>query len=106
MLLDNAVKYAPSGPIGVLLEPADADERIAVTVFDHGPGIPPNERAKVFRRFERGSTSQGLDGTGLGLDVARGLVRAMGGSIRYMPAPGGGAGFRFTVPAERPERPV
>ncbi len=106
MLLDNALKYAPSGAIEVVIEPTDADERIAVTVFDHGPGVPPDERAKVFRRFERGSTSQGLDGTGLGLDVARGLVRAMGGSIRYVPAPWGGAGFRFTVPAERSERPV
>jgi signal transduction histidine kinase/HAMP domain-containing protein len=106
MLLDNAVKYAPTGPIEVVIEPADADERIAVTVFDHGPGIPPDERARVFRRFERGSTSRGLDGTGLGLDVARGLVRAMGGSIRYVPAPGGGAGFRFTVPAERSEQPA
>jgi len=106
MLLDNALKYAPAGPIEVVIEPTDGDQRIAVTVFDHGPGIPPGERARVFRRFERGSTSQGLDGTGLGLDVARGLVRAMGGSIRYVPAAGGGAGFRFTVPAERPERPA
>ncbi len=106
MLLDNAVKYAPDGPIEVVIEPTDGDEQIAVTVFDHGPGIPPGERARVFRRFERGTTSQGLDGTGLGLDVARGLVRAMGGTIRYVPAMGGGAGFRFTVPAERSEQPV
>lgn len=106
MLLDNALKYAPSGAIGVSLEAADEDERVAITVWDEGPGIVPEERARVFRRFERGSTSEGLDGTGLGLDVARGLVRAMGGSIRYVPAPNGGAGFRFTVPGERSERPV
>ena len=106
MLLDNALKYAPSGPIEVVVEPTDSDQRIAVTVSDHGPGVPADERARVFRRFERGTTSQGLDGTGLGLDVARRLVRAMGGSIRYVPVPGGGAGSRFTVPAERSERPV
>jgi signal transduction histidine kinase len=106
MLLDNALKYAPSGAIGVSVESTDADERIAITVWDEGPGIVPEERARVFRRFERGSTSEGLDGTGLGLDVARGLVRAMGGSIRYVPAPNGGAGFRFTVPGERSERPA
>jgi two-component system sensor histidine kinase KdpD len=106
MLLDNALKYAPSGDIAVSLEPADRDERIAITVWDRGPGIVPEERARVFRRFERGSTSEGLEGTGLGLDVARGLVRAMGGSIRYVPNPDGGAGFRFTVPAERSERPA
>ena len=106
MLLDNAIKYAPSGAIGVVLEPDDGEERIAITVWDEGPGIAPDERARVFRRFERGSTSEGLEGTGLGLDVARGLVRAMGGSIRYVPAPKGGAGFRFTVPAERSDQPA
>ena len=106
MLLDNALMYAPSGAIGVSLEATDEDERVAITVWDEGPGIVPEERARVFRRFERGSTSEGMDGTGLGLDVARGLVRAMGGSIRYVPAPNGGAGFRFTVPGERSERPV
>lgn len=106
MLLDNALKYAPSGAIGVSIESADEDERVAITVWDEGPGIVPEERARVFRRFERGSTSEGLDGTGLGLDVARGLVRAMGGSIRYVHAPNGGAGFRFTVPGERSERPA
>ena len=106
MLLDNALKYAPSGAIGVSLEPADGRERIAITVWDEGPGIVPEERARVFRRFERGSTSEGMEGTGLGLDVARGLVRAMGGSIRYVPAPNGGAGFRFTVPGERSDRPA
>jgi len=106
MLLDNALKYAPSGSIRVTLEPAEADDRIVITVWDEGPGIVPEERSRVFRRFERGSTSEGLEGTGLGLDVARGLVRAMGGSIRYVPNPQGGAGFRFTVPADRPDRPA
>jgi signal transduction histidine kinase len=106
MLLDNALKYAPSGAIVVAVEATDGDERVAITVWDEGPGIVPEERARVFRRFERGSTSEGMDGTGLGLDVARGLVRAMGGSIRYVPAPNGGAGFRFTVPGERSERPA
>lgn len=105
MLLDNAIKYAPSGAITVSIEP-DGPARIAVTVWDEGPGIVQEERARVFRRFERGSSSEGLEGTGLGLDVARGLVRAMGGTIRYVPNPTGGAGFRFTVPGERSDRPV
>ena len=105
MLLDNAIKYAPTGAITVSIEP-DGPARIAVTVWDEGPGIVQQERARVFRRFERGSSSEGLEGTGLGLDVARGLVRAMGGTIRYVPNPTGGAGFRFTVPGERSDRPV
>ena len=106
MLLDNALKYAPSGVIAVTLEAADQDERIAITVWDEGPGIVPEERARVFRRFERGSTSEGLEGTGLGLDVARGLVRAMGGTIRYVPAPNGGAGFNSRCRESAAERPV
>ena len=52
--------------IGVSLEATDEDERVAITVWDEGPGIVPEERARVFRRFERGSTSEGMDGTGLG----------------------------------------
>ncbi len=65
MLLDNALKYAPTGAIAVTLEP-DGPARVAITVWDQGPGIVPEERARVFRRFERGSSSEGIEGTGLG----------------------------------------
>ena len=61
---------------------------------------PPAERERIFSRFTRGSTAEDTDGTGLGLDVARGLVVAMGGTIRCEAAPGGGARFVFTLPAE------
>ncbi len=143
MLLDNAVTYAPGGPITVRLEPAEgraADgppssdpvpaERVAsgprlrISVRDTGPGIPIEERELIFRRFQRGSTSDGTRGTGLGLDVARGLLAAMDGRIWYeasaRPAQGAGPGrraeapagtrigatFVVTLPAEIPDEPA
>ena len=99
ILLDNAVRYAPSGPVHVSITAA-GDRELLVRVHDEGPGVPRSERAMVFRRFQRGSTARGHDGTGLGLDVARRLVRAMGGRLRYEDAPEGGATFAFTLPAE------
>lgn len=113
ILLDNAVRYAPTGPIRVTVQPAvpanstaadSGQAELVVRVSDQGPGVPPDERAAIFRRFQRGSTSAGQDGTGLGLDVARRLARAMGGSLRYEDAPEGGATFAFTLPAEQAER--
>ena len=113
ILLDNAVRYAPTGPVHVTIRPDGASipatpganpaadgSGIEVRVRDQGPGIPRSERALVFRRFQRGSTARGHDGTGLGLDVARRLLRAMGGKIRYE-GEGGGATFVITLPAER-----
>jgi signal transduction histidine kinase len=102
ILLDNAVRYAPSGPVHVTIEPTDGST-LAVRVRDEGPGIPQSERGLVFRRFQRGSTARGHDGTGLGLDVARRLLRTMGGRIRYEDGEGGGATFAFTIPAEHAE---
>ena len=100
ILLDNAVRYAPSGPVHVSIVP-EGNRALLVRVRDEGPGVPRSERALIFRRFQRGSTARGHDGTGLGLDVARRLVRAMGGHLRYEEAPEGGATFAFTLPAER-----
>ncbi len=104
ILLDNAIRYAPSGPVHVSIAP-EGDRELLVRVRDEGPGVPRSERALVFRRFQRGSTARGHDGTGLGLDVSRRLVRAMGGQLRYEEAPEGGATFAFTLPAERASAP-
>ena len=116
ILLDNAVKYAPRGPITVRIEPrrlegaAGADGAppaagepawfVAITVIDTGPGVPAAERERIFGRFARGSTSEAIDGTGLGLDVARGLARAMGGEVTCLAGPGGGGAFELLLPAE------
>jgi signal transduction histidine kinase len=69
---------------------------VAMTVDDEGPGIPDAMLARVFTRFWRGNRR---GGTGLGLYIVKGIVEAHGGGITVGRAPGGGARFRFTVPA-------
>ena len=100
ILLDNAIRYAPAGPVHVSIS-SDEPGELTVRVRDEGPGVPRAERARIFRRFQRGSTAGGHEGTGLGLDVARRLLRTMGGRIRYEEGREGGATFAFTLPAER-----
>jgi signal transduction histidine kinase len=74
-------------------------EAITVSVRDQGEGIPPEMALRVFRQFWRGKRR---GGTGLGLYIVKGLVEAMNGEIAVARAPGGGAEFRFTLPAGTP----
>lgn len=99
-LLENAVRHG-SGRVTVRVEP-DGEEGTAVTVMDEGEGIPADQHVRVFTRFWR-SGKRG--GTGLGLYIVRGLVEAHGGSVTLGSAPGGGALFRFALPAGTPEMP-
>jgi signal transduction histidine kinase len=103
-LVENAVRHG-AGIVTIVIErtqitvsgePADA---IAVSVRDQGEGIPPDMALRVFRQFWRGKRR---GGTGLGLYIVKGLVEAMNGDITVARAPGGGAEFRFTVPAGTP----
>ncbi|HEX6920218.1 MAG TPA: ATP-binding protein [Actinomycetes bacterium] len=96
-LLENAVRHG-TGAVTIVVEP-DSDG-VAVTVMDEGPGIPPELHDRVFTRFWR---SGRRGGTGLGLYIVRGLVEAHGGRIEVGQAPGGGARFRFVLPAGTPE---
>jgi signal transduction histidine kinase len=81
-------------PVGRVLEGT------AVTVSDEGPGIPEESIPRVFTRFWRGSRR---GGTGLGLYIVKGIVEAHGGTIYVGRAPGGGARFRFILPAGVPD---
>ena len=67
---------------------------------DQGPGIPPEQQARIFERFYRGdgSDAQRVYGHGLGLYVARGLVAAMNGRLEVASEPGAGSRFTFTLP--------
>src|SRR5450756_1634424 len=78
---------------------ADQPEAIVVSVRDQGEGIPPEVAHRVFRQFWRGKRR---GGTGLGLYIVKGLVESLGGDITVGRAPGGGAEFRFIVPAGTP----
>jgi signal transduction histidine kinase len=109
-LVENAVRHG-AGVVTVIVEPAHLDDgtadmpagefrahnAAAVSVRDQGEGIPPDLVPYVFRQFWRGKRR---GGTGLGLYIVKGLVEAHDGMICVGRAPGGGAEFRFTVPAE------
>lgn len=102
ILLDNAVRYAPAGPI-VARTSADEDgatTRIRIEIRDAGPGVPEGERRSIFRRFWSGAAGRSRGGTGIGLDIARRLARAMDGSLRFEPNEPFGSVFVLTLPAE------
>ena len=108
-LVENAVRHG-AGIVTIVVEPARMDGEVAlspaaglgvpdaalVSVRDQGEGISPEVAPRVFRRFWRGKRR---GGTGLGLYIVKGLVEAHGGTIGVRRAPGGGAEFRFIMPA-------
>jgi heavy metal sensor kinase len=98
-LLDNAVRYAPDGSVIEIAGEAH-DGMTRVTVSDHGRGIPPDERSRVFERFHRTPGTSG-NGAGLGLAIAREIVDAHDGKIDVQGTPGGGATFVVDLPTSR-----
>jgi signal transduction histidine kinase len=96
-LVDNAVKYG--GSARARLE--RAIDRAIITIDDDGPGIPAEEREKVFAPFYRleGSRNRDTGGVGLGLAIARTIAREHGGDILLAAADGGGLRVRFELPA-------
>ena len=96
-LLDNAVKYSPvDQPIEITA--SCQRERLSMTVDDRGPGIPAEDRQRVFDKFYRVQRPGSASGTGLGLSICKGIVEAHGGDIRAEERPGGGARIRLTLP--------
>ena len=97
-LLANALKYSPpETEVVVTFEPCEGE--VVTTISDSGPGIPPEDKAYLFQRFRRvGQHSERLDGLGLGLYTARGLVEAHGGRIWVESDPDKGSNFRFSLP--------
>lgn len=99
-LVDNAVKFTPSGGIEVRASASDGRRKILVEVIDTGVGIPEEKRATVFEKFIQAEAGVGrrFGGAGLGLPISRLLVEAMGGRIGIESA-GSGTRVWFTVPA-------
>ncbi len=101
ILVDNAIDHAPPGtPAEVTVGRRGGD--VVLTVSDHGPGIPAEDRERVFEPFARlaGAASR-PKGAGLGLAIARRIASAHGGWIVATAAPGGGARFEVTLPARQ-----
>jgi signal transduction histidine kinase len=97
-LVENAIRHG-AGTVTIVVEPVET-VAVAVSVRDEGDGIAPELVPRVFRQFWRGKRR---GGAGLGLYIVKGLVEAQGGTITVQRAPGGGAEFRFTMPAELPD---
>jgi heavy metal sensor kinase len=100
-LLDNAIKYTPSGgSVRVSLSAIDGGEAL-VTVQDTGMGIPPDDLPHIFERFYRCDQSRSEPGTGLGLSLARALARAHHGDITLTSTLGQGSTFTLTIPRHK-----
>lgn len=97
-LLDNALKYTPAGGRALIRVASDA-AGAHLTVSDTGPGVPPGDREKIWRRLYRGDASRSQRGLGLGLSVVKAVVEAHGGSASVDDAPEGGARFAVRLPA-------
>lgn len=112
-LVDNALKFTPSGSVTLFLvwtPPAagTAQGRLAVRVRDTGIGISPEKRKNLFHRFMQAdaSTTRRYGGTGLGLAICQRLVALMGGEITVSSTPGEGTEFSFSLPATSVAPPV
>src|SRR6266511_982839 len=88
-IIDNALAWSPPEH-AVRVEAGTVAGRVDLRVVDRGPGIPADQRARVFQPFQRLGDQSNSSGTGLGLAVARGFVEAMGGDITVEDTPGGG----------------
>jgi signal transduction histidine kinase len=97
-LFENADLHG-GGLTSVRVEPAD--DGVLITVTDEGPGVPSDERERIFDRFVRGGSRGSLPGAGLGLSLVAETVRSHGGAVWCVPGPNG-VGSAFVVRLPRP----
>ena len=96
-LLSNAIKFSPEGGDVVLGAQAEAGQA-KLSVRDHGPGVPPDELAALFRPFFRGSNAQRADGHGLGLAIVQRVAKVHGGTVHAENAADGGLDVQLLLP--------
>lgn len=94
-LVDNAVKFAPDGPVAIRVEGG------RVSVVDHGPGIPDGELDAVFERFHRSPDARALPGSGLGLAIVATVATEHGATVFARNRAEGGSEVGFVLPAVR-----
>ncbi|PPF46793.1 sensor histidine kinase [Pseudoclavibacter sp. AY1F1] len=100
-LLGNAMRYTPEGsPLEVGVTVDLPNQLAIVDIIDHGEGIPPQIRQKIFERFWRADTSRAREtgGSGLGLSIVSAIMKAHDGEVDVFETPGGGATFRLKFP--------
>jgi len=103
-LAGNALKFTPSG--GSVEIVGRVDGLVAVLILrDDGPGIPLEDRDRIFERFHRMASHDRITGTGLGLPIARDLARRMDGDLGVASVPGGGSSFVLVLPGPAPVDP-
>ncbi len=96
-LLRNAIDAVAAQPVRrITLAARQVGPDVHISVSDSGPGVAPEIEGKLFRAMRSTKT----DGLGVGLSICRTMAEANGGAIRYAPAPGGGACFTVTLPAQ------
>jgi CheY-like chemotaxis protein len=105
-LIDNAIKYTPAGKITVSMTVSggagELEQVLEIAVADTGPGIDPEEKARLFNPFVRGKAGEACgQGAGLGLWGAGQLLEGIGGTLRHANLPGGGSSFEVQVPVSR-----
>jgi two-component system sensor histidine kinase KdpD len=96
-LLENALKYSPGDEL-VRVQVSATPSEAVVRVIDHGPGVPPDERERIFEPFQRGSRGADAPGAGLGLAIARGFTEANDGRLTVESRSGQGATFVLSLP--------
>ena len=100
-LMGNALRFtAPERPIELEVAVDPRNQRASIAVIDHGDGIPPQIREKIFQRFWRADTSRtrATGGSGLGLAIVASIVATHNGTVEIIETPGGGATFRVWLP--------
>jgi two-component system, OmpR family, sensor histidine kinase KdpD len=97
-LIENALRYSPAGKPPLLTASALGD-RVELRVTDRGPGIPEQDRERMFVPFQRLGDTDNTTGVGLGLALSRGLTEAMGGTLTAEDTPGGGLTMTVSLPA-------
>lgn len=96
-LLENAVKFDPTGTRPIEIGVIVSDVGVAVAVSDRGPGLAAGDSARIFDRFYRSDTARSRPGSGLGLAIVRDVAVSHGGTVSAADRPGGGASIVFTL---------